>query len=106
MESSEELGLDPTELETLPPLKCLPLKGEVWVGEPARPRVVMDSLRCWEAVLALVAAGGLPNGKEAKDARRWWEEGTEIGEVARSLDILRYCSCAGRDQCSVVRDVL
>lgn len=39
--------------------------------------------------LAALAAGGLPNEKEARDALRWWEEGTEMGEVARSLDIMK-----------------
>lgn len=39
-------------------------------------------------MLAALEAGGLPNEKEARDARRWWEEGTEMGEVARSLDIM------------------
>lgn len=77
------------------------------MGEPARPRVVMESLRCWGAVeaLAALAAGGLPNEKEARDARRWWEEGTEMGEVARSLDMvkIRVRLCV---RCSVMKGVL
>ena len=83
------------------------------MGEPARPRVVMDSLRCWGAVealaaLAALAAGGLPNEKEARDARRWWEEGTEMGEVARSLAMVNIRVELFRlgVRCSVVKSAL
>ena len=90
IESSDIAGLDPTELERLPFLRCLPPKGEVCVGDPDSPRVVIDGLRGWLDWPGCLPE--LPNESEARDARRWWmeeEEGTEIGEVARSFDMIQ-----------------
>lgn len=87
-------------------------KGEVWLGEPERPRVVMDRRRLWFDC-ALTAAdielekGGLPvellmvglpepldlenssvKADGFNDARRWWFGGdVDEGELARSVDM-------------------
>jgi hypothetical protein len=51
--SSRLAELDPIEEDTLPCRKFLPPNGEVWVGEPESPSVVMDSLRpCCDCALA------------------------------------------------------
>lgn len=101
--ASSALGaLDPMELDRLPGRKARFPKAEVWVGEPDRPRVEIDSRRWW-LVWALdpVAWGPLAGGglfcfakrsvKVApKEPRRWrdWELGTEMGEVERSSDMV------------------
>lgn len=57
--SSGLAGLDPMELDTLPCRKFLPPNGEVWVGEPESPSVVMDSRRPWcDCALATALAIG------------------------------------------------
>lgn len=61
--SSGYPAADPVELDRLPPRRCLPLpfppalalapNGDVCVGEPDRPSVVMESLRGREPALVL-----------------------------------------------------
>lgn len=70
------------------------------MGEPDRPRVVMDSRRCWLAwvLLPVCWPEGLllclekrsVNGRPAKEPRRgrFSDAGTEMGEVERSLDMM------------------
>jgi hypothetical protein len=89
-------------------------KGDVWLGDPDRPRVVMDSRRRWlDCALAATVVIGLGNGglaacvpafapelpdlekssvreePGAKDARRWWVGGEEDGgELERPVDMI------------------
>lgn len=95
--ASSLFGIDPHELDRLPRRKARLPKAEVCVGEPDRPRVVMDSRRCWLGWVLLPVFGGLCLEKrslkgrlEAKELRRgrFSEAGTEMGEVERSSDMM------------------
>lgn len=97
--TASSFGMEPHELDMLPRRKPRLPKVEVWVGEPDRPRVVMDSRRCWLywGLLPLPVCWVLClekrslNGRlEANERRRvrFSEAGTEIGEVARSSDMM------------------
>ena len=97
--ASSLFGMDPHELDRLPRRKARLPKVEVWVGEPDRPRVVMDSRRCWLGWVLLplpvcwvlcLEKRSLNGRLEANERRRgrFSEAGTEMGEVERSSDMM------------------